>query len=123
MPSAVIESISYIGVFWGIIISWILMYIWQRWIDLFLFTTLKLDRNSPYQLFIIAITITIMLLLITMGINILTSDVVSPEDPDPSHPIHPIDPMYNDPPSTNRSNRQNAEEAVDIYALYNMKGS
>jgi low affinity Fe/Cu permease len=55
----VIQSeLLFFWIFLIIIFSWILIDLYGRWLNNFTFVTLGLDEKSPWQTFIIAITVT-----------------------------------------------------------------
>jgi TRAP-type C4-dicarboxylate transport system permease small subunit len=52
-------DISFLDVLFAIIISWILVTLWQRFVDNLLYDTLGLNQKSTYQSLVVAVAFTI----------------------------------------------------------------
>lgn len=53
-----ITNLTFAELFFAITLAWLLVVIWQRCVDNFTFRTLKLDKKSTWQTFIIALVAT-----------------------------------------------------------------
>lgn len=68
------KELLFFYIFMIVIFSWILISLWGKWLDNFTFVTLGLDEKSPSHTFIIALTVTLLLIaciifLRTFGID------------------------------------------------------
>jgi hypothetical protein len=68
------KEILFFNIFMIVIFSWVLVSLWGKWLDNFTFVTLGLDEKSSTHTFIIALTVTLIVIacivfLRTFGIN------------------------------------------------------
>lgn len=63
-----------------IIIGWILVALWQRFIDNFTFNTLGLNEDSSYHTFIIAIAMSVIFIVFLYSFQGLEANIVESDD-------------------------------------------
>ncbi len=81
-----VAGITFIDLLVIILLGWILVPLWQRYIDNLTFNTLGLDKDSSYQTLIIALVGTVLFVVFTfsfdavlnLGINDGTGGLVPP---------------------------------------------
>lgn len=77
-------DLSLVEAFFYIVLGWVLIAIWERFFDNFFYRTLPFKRNLPYHNFIIAITSTIIfLVLIGSARSIIQQDFANIFDTGP----------------------------------------
>lgn len=64
-----------------IILAWVLVPLWQRFIDNLSFQTLGLDTDSTYQTFIIALVTTVIFFVFIFAFNDITAGIIQTEAP------------------------------------------
>lgn len=72
LATHLLKDINFVQFLAGIICVWILGCLWKRTLDNLTYKTLKLNKNSTYDTFIVAASSTIAILVLLMG---LTTDV------------------------------------------------
>lgn len=71
-----IADLSFVEMLFVIVLGWILVALWQRCIDNLTFNSLKLNKDSTYHTFIIALVATIIFLLFVFSFNSILGDIV-----------------------------------------------
>lgn len=69
LGDSVIQDLTFSELLFVLVIGWMLVTLWQRYIDNLTFNTLKLDEDSAYQTFIIALVATVIFLLFIFSFN------------------------------------------------------
>ena len=69
--TAYVKDLTFIDILIVIIFSWVLVNLWQRWIDNFTFGTLKLKKESTYHTFVIALVCTVVFIVFVFSFNSL----------------------------------------------------
>lgn len=64
-----------------IILAWVLVPLWQRFVDNLTFHTLGLDADSTYQTFIIALVTTVIFFVFIFAFNDITAGIIQTEEP------------------------------------------
>ena len=88
-----IGDLSYVDMLFVIVLGWIMVALWQRYIDNLTFNYLKLNKESPYHTFIIALVVTIIFLTFVFTFNSLLGDIVENDTGGQPHPPAPPTPI------------------------------
>lgn len=75
-----------------IIIGWVLVALWQRFIDDFTFNTLGLNEDSSYHTFIIAVTVTILFIVFLYSFQGVEANIVESDDASIGPPVDSVTP-------------------------------
>lgn len=71
-----IAQLSYVEALFGIIIAWILVALWQRVVENTAYNFFGLNPESAYHAFIVAITMTIIFLVLIKTVNSFSRDIL-----------------------------------------------
>lgn len=69
LADAVVQDLTFAELLFVLLIGWVLVSLWQRFLDNLAFNTLGLDEDSTYQTFIIALVATTIFLLFIFSFN------------------------------------------------------
>lgn len=98
-----IAELSVVEAFFYIVVGWVLIAIWERFFENFIYRSLPLKRNLPYHNFIVAfVASAIFLVLVTSAGDIVRNDVAGIFDNGPT--FTPIEPPVGDLTQTNYEN-------------------
>lgn len=90
-----IAQLSYIDALFGIIIAWILVALWQRVVENTAYNFFGLNPESAFHAFIVAITMTIIFLVLIRTVSSLARDILigntAGAGPDIAPPGIPVD--------------------------------
>jgi len=96
-----IRDSSFVELLFVIVLGWILVALWQRWIDNVTFNTFHLNKDSAYQTFIIAVVATTIFTIFVFSFDTVLGDIVESDfaggfaPPAPPAPIVPTDFNFN----------------------------
>lgn len=76
------SDLNYIEVLIGIIIAWILVAVWQRVIENISYNFFKLNPESAFHAFIVAITLTIIFITLIESVDSIARDILTGETDD-----------------------------------------
>lgn len=76
LSQSVFSQLTVIEIIIGVVIALILVAFWQRFFENLIFNTFKLNRNSTYQTFIIAVTLTVIFIVILNSFNNIAKGLV-----------------------------------------------
>jgi hypothetical protein len=82
-----LSELSLVETLFVIIIGWVLVALWQRFIDNFTFNTLGLNEDSSYHTFIIAIAITVIFIVFLYSFQGLEANIIESDDSSISPPV------------------------------------
>ena len=94
-----IRDLSTVEMMFVIVMGWTLVALWQRTIDNLTFNVMRLNKNSTYHTFVIALVITVLFLIFILSFNSVTADIVESDIPGihPPEPPSPPQPPINIP--------------------------
>lgn len=108
LSSTFLVDVRFIEALFIIVLGWILVALWQRFIDNFTFNTLGLNENSSYHTFIIAIVATIVFVIFILLFPEIQSGFVDSDtglapplisNLVPATPPTPLDPPFDPTPA------------------------
>jgi len=94
-----IQNVTFIDIFFVIMFSYLLSPLWGRFVDNLTFNALKLNKDSTYHTFIIALVATVILIVLIFSFDSVTAGLIEQD-------ITGFIPPSNTTPTT-RSIRQN----------------
>lgn len=71
-----LTDLTFIDVLLVITLAGIIVTFWQRWLENLMYNTLSLNRDSTYHSFVIAFTITAILIIFIFSFESLFGDIV-----------------------------------------------
>lgn len=71
-----VQDLTFVEMIFAIVLSWVIVTLWQRCLDNFTFNTLGLNRASSYQTGVIALSMTILFIAFIFIFENLVGDVI-----------------------------------------------
>lgn len=72
-----LQGLNFIEFLFAFVLIWIIMSLWQRWIDSLVYGTFGLNRDSAYQAFIVAAVVTGIYITLYFSLDPITANLVA----------------------------------------------
>lgn len=76
LADTAVAGLDYTEVLFGIIIAWVLVAVWQRVVENLAYNTFRLNPESAFHAFVVAIVMTIIFLTLISSVNSVSRDIL-----------------------------------------------